>query len=254
MSNRSAMSNPSVRQGLQRGFTMIELMVALLIGLFIAGGLMILVQDNKRTFTAQGALAQLQDSERLAGSLMTDIIQTAGYFPSPTLYTAAAVLPTSNPTWALGQYISGTNPGTAQGDTVSVRFATNSGDGILNCAGTSNSSGAVYTYINTFSVNTSNQLVCTRGDLAGPNNVYPLINGVQKLTILFGVNSAGTTNNVDSYMTATQVTAQGRWPNVMSVQVHIIFTNPLYTAGGNGGQPATITFQRNIGVMGVVGI
>ena len=50
----------------QSGFTLVELLVALLIGLFLLGGLMTLVQDNRRTFAGQNQLSQLQDSERMA--------------------------------------------------------------------------------------------------------------------------------------------------------------------------------------------
>jgi prepilin-type N-terminal cleavage/methylation domain-containing protein len=37
----------------QNGFTMIELMVALLIGVFLLGGMTMMVEDNKRTFVNQ---------------------------------------------------------------------------------------------------------------------------------------------------------------------------------------------------------
>ena len=45
-----------------RGFTLIELMVAILIGLFLIGGLLTLVQAMKRTSTMQSGLSQLQDN------------------------------------------------------------------------------------------------------------------------------------------------------------------------------------------------
>jgi hypothetical protein len=98
-----------------------------------------------------------------------------------------------------------------------------------------------------------NQLVCTRGDLPAGANAFPLVSGVTSLQVLYGVNSAGTANTVDTYMTATQVTANGRWANVISVQLALTFTNPLYTAA-NAGQTATITFQRTVGLMSVIGI
>ena len=128
-----------------RGFTLVELLVSLLIGLFLLGGLLTLVQNNKRTFTTQNSLAQLQDGERLAMSVMTDVIQTAGYFPTPQSITAGQALPaaTVNGTvWAKAQVVSGVDGAGATGDTVSVRYETNSGDGILSCNGTSNTSGA----------------------------------------------------------------------------------------------------------------
>jgi len=76
----------------QLGFTMIELMVALLIGLFLMGGLMTLLQNNRKAFSSQSALAQLQDSERLAMSMMTGIIQQAGYFTDPTINSPSTAL------------------------------------------------------------------------------------------------------------------------------------------------------------------
>jgi type IV pilus assembly protein PilW len=244
----------------QAGLTLVELMVSLLIGLFLVGGLLTLVQDNKRTFTAQNLLAQLQDSERLIVAIMTDVIETAGYFPDPRVNTAASALPAATiagTVWAAGQAVSGTLGAGATGDTVKVRYATNSGDGVLSCNGSSNASGAVYTYVNTFSVivqpNGSSDLVCTRDDLAAPGNQFPLVSGVTKLTVLYGVNSAGTGNTVDTYMNAAAVTATGRWANVVSVQLQLAFTNPLYTAAGLG-QTATVNFQTDVGIMGVLGI
>jgi type IV pilus assembly protein PilW len=242
-----AMHAMSGRPHAQQGFTLVEVLVALLIGLFLLGGLLTVVQDNKRTFGAQNQLSQLQDAERLAMTMMTDVIQATGYFPSPTTNTASSVL-VAYGAMTQGQAITGTYSGAAPGDSITVRYATNSGDGILNCTGSSNTSGAVYTYVNTFSV-VANQLVCTRET----GTAYPLINGVTNLSILYGVNTSGNGNNVDTYMQAAQVTAAGDWSNIVSVRILLTFTNPLYVSAGLG-QPATITFQRVVGVMNKTGI
>ena len=50
----------------QRGFTLVELMIALLIALFLIGGLVTLVGAMKITFANQNGLSQLQESERMA--------------------------------------------------------------------------------------------------------------------------------------------------------------------------------------------
>src|SRR5450755_617135 len=118
--------------GRQSGFTMIELMVALIIGLFLLGGLLTLVQDNRRSFSNQNQLSQLQDSERLAMTMMTDVIQAAGYFPDPTQYTASLQIP------AAGTMLAGQGMLGAPGDSITVRYATASGDGIVNCIGVPN--------------------------------------------------------------------------------------------------------------------
>jgi type IV pilus assembly protein PilW len=243
----STIHNLGCRRSAQQGFTLVEVLVALLIGLFLLGGLLTVVQDNKRTFGAQNQLSQLQDAERLAMTMMTDVIQATGYFPSPTTNTASSVLVAAG-AMTTGQAMTGTYSAAAPGDSITVRYATNSGDGILNCTGSSNTSGAVYTYVNTFSV-VANQLVCTRET----GTSYPLINGVTNLSVLYGVNTSGSGNNVDTYMQAAQVTGAGDWSNVVSVRILLTFTNPLYVAAGQG-QPATITFQRVVGVMNKTGI
>src|SRR5271166_3639085 len=75
----------------RRGFTLIELMIALLVGLFLLGALLTIVQANKQVFVSQNALAQVQDNERMAMSMMTDVIQSAGYFSNPIVNTSSSV-------------------------------------------------------------------------------------------------------------------------------------------------------------------
>jgi type IV pilus assembly protein PilW len=241
----------------QKGYTIIELMIALLIGLFLLGGLMTIVQDNRRTFSSQNQLAQLQDSERLAMTIMTDVIQSAGYFPDPTSNSANSALPAVGPMVA-GQAMQGTYNAAAPGDSITVRFATTTGDGVLNCTGSSNVTGSVppTLYTNLFSV-VNGQLVCTMNgqaySLVGAVTNTPNAIIINKLSILYGVDSAGVGSNVDSYVNATAVT---NWNNVISVQVTLTFQNPLWSATvhGQGTQPQFLTFQRVVGVMNQTGI
>src|ERR1700680_4000349 len=125
----------------QRGFTLLEIMIAMSIGLFLLGALMTIVQTNKAVFINQSQLAQLQDSERMAMTLMADVIQGAGYFPDPTVNTAGGTLIASAP-FANGQTITG-----AAGDSVSVRYMTAGGDGILNCSGLFNPVGGANIFL-----------------------------------------------------------------------------------------------------------
>jgi type IV pilus assembly protein PilW len=246
----------------QHGFSMIELMIALLISLFLLGALGTLVQDNKRTSIAQTQLAKLQDSQRLALSLMTDVIQTGGYFPDPTLNTAALTMPAiTTPVMAAGQAFYGTYSATGTGDTLVVRYATAPSDNILSCTGTSNTTGATYLYYATFSV-ANGQLVCTRENgTTVLGTAYPLVGDVltapnpisiTNLSVLYGINSTATSNNVDMYKNAGVMTAAD-WSNVISIQITLTFTNPLYI-GPNQGQPQTIALSRIVGVMSQTGI
>jgi len=238
----------------RRGFTLIELLIALLIGLFLLGALLTIVQSNRRVFGQQNQLAQLQDNERMAMTMMTDVIQSAGYFPDPTTNTLATTLLPAAP-FAIGQAISGSFSAAPPGDQIQVRYMTAGGDGILNCSGQSNPAGGPNTlYVNSFQV-VNGQLVCTMngtqytlvGDTVGSGL------NITNMTILYGVkaNAGAGGNNVDTYMTAAQVNAAGLWSSIISVLVTLTFNNPLNAA--NQGQPQTVSLQRVIGVMSQTG-
>ncbi len=244
MCERTHSTNTARRQ---RGFTLIEILIALLIGLFLLGALLTIVQTNRAVFGNQNALAQLQDNERMAMSLMTDVIQSTGYFPDPTINTAAGAFPAVGAFAAL-QTLYGIYNGIPPGDQIAVRYMTTGGDNILNCSGQSNPLGGPNTlYVNTFQV-IGTQLVCTMNGVP-----YTLASGITNLSVLYGVktNVAAPGNSVDTYMNAAQVTAGGYWGSVIAVMVSLTFTNPLYVA--NQGQPPTVTFQRVIGVMNQAG-
>jgi type IV pilus assembly protein PilW len=240
------------------GFTLLELMIAMTIGLFLAGALVTVVQTNKTVFLNQNNLEQMQDSERMVMTMMTDVIQSAGYFPAPQTNTLGGTLIASG-AFANSQAITGQYVAAAPGDTILVRYMTAPQDGILNCSGLSNTNavgGANILYVNQFAVVPgvpSGQLACTLTSPAG-TTVYNLVSGVTNLSVMYGVktNLAATGNNVDTYMNATQVTVGNYWQNIISVQISLTFTNPLYTAAGQGQAP-TITIQRVVDVMNQTG-
>ena len=203
-----------------------------MIGVFLLAALLTIVQANRHVYGDQSQLAQLQDSERMAMTLMTDVIQMAGYFPNPTQNTLDGSLIQSG-AFAQGQSISGAFSSTAPGDSISVRYMTAGSDGILNCSGLSNSNavgGATILYVNTFQV-VNGQLVCTLTSSAAPTPVqYNLVSGVTNatttlgvtnLSILYGVktNAGAAGNTVDTYLNASQVTAAIDWNNVISVLI-----------------------------------
>ena len=261
MNKRSA----SVVRGADRsrGFTLVELLVSMVIALFLLGGVMTIVQDTRRATSSQTQSTQLQDSVRLAMTMLTDVIQSAGYYSDPLNSNGNVSLPASG-AFVAGQAISGTGAFTAvaPGDAISVRYQTANGDGILNCAGTSNTSGANQIFINSFSLDGQGQLQCTltSGGLVGaPIVLIPAITTgpnqlkITNLQILYGVqtNFAAANQCADSYWDATKVSAttingQTAWNYVVSVRITLSFLNP---AGG-----AALQFTRIIGVMNKMGV
>jgi type IV pilus assembly protein PilW len=225
MSRVSSSQHPA--RGRQYGLSLVELLVALTVGLFLIAGVLTLMAGLKKTYTTQMQLTQLQDSERLAMTMLTDVIQSAGYYTNPQINTSS-VLPANPPFAVAGQALTGTSQ-PAGPDTISVQFATAPGDGIINCQGGSNvASPAPFVYVNTFSVNPGpqNQLQC---QLNGGAQV-PLVNNLQNMMIWYGVNTSGGPSCSDSYLRASEVTAGNNWTNVCSVMVQLTFTNPLNAA------------------------
>jgi len=247
----------SLRRIAQRGFTLVELMIALVIALFLIGGLLTLVDGMKRAAVSQDGMSQLQDNERLAATLMTDVIQSAGYFPSPTVNTAASTMPVAAPFTFAGQSIFGTGAWTAAapGDTITVRYVTGgtnapAKDNTINCTG--NTSATQTLYSNAFSIVTNatgSYLVCSLNNAAA----VQLASGITRLQVYYGIqtNPAALTNSVDTYLDAAAVTAGNYWGKVLSVRIQLTFTNPL---ANQTGQPATIQFTRVIDVMNKTGV
>ncbi len=223
----------------QAGFGLIELLISLVVELFLIIGLLTIFSGTRQTYTLQTGLAQLQDSERVVMTLLNDVIQSAGYYPSPQTNDIYHLLPTSSQFLA-GQALTGTASSTAPGDTITVRFSTTSGDGVINCTGNSNTSSGTMVYTNTFNVDSQNNLACSLNGAAS----VPLVSGVQNLQILYGVDP-NSTGSVDRYLSASAMTASN-WNSVRSVQVTVTLINPL---ANQSGQPATISFSRIINVM-----
>ena len=125
------------------------------VALFLLGGLLTVLQNMRRAQTTQTGLSQLQDNQRIAMTLLNNVLQSAGYFPDPTVNTQASALPAgavAGITFIAGQAVYGTSVTADPGDTVSVRFTTATSDTVINCIGDTNTSGANATYVNTFSV------------------------------------------------------------------------------------------------------
>jgi type IV pilus assembly protein PilW len=238
-----------------RGFTMVELMIAITVSLFLAGGAIAMLQSTRQTFATQSQLAQLQDNERLAMTFMAEVIESAGYTPSPQTYLNTTVLPVSGATFAAGQGVYGTYNAAAPGDTVTIRYGALPLDNIFNCAGTQNTATNPYdVFVNKFWVDNVTDpanpvLKCTFTPTStNVAQIVPLVNGVQNLTILYGVkrSAANTGSCADTYLKGSQMAAAD-WTEVCSVSVEITFLNPLKTS-------TIIKVKRVVAVMNWAGV
>ena len=83
-----------------RGFTLVELMVTVAIALFLLAGLVTIVGNVRKADVNQRALAQLQDQERFALTVITDVVQAGGYLPDAVAWTPVTSL-LQNGNWAV---------------------------------------------------------------------------------------------------------------------------------------------------------
>jgi type IV pilus assembly protein PilW len=248
---------PSMRcPARQRGYTMIEILVALFIALFLLAGLFTILQGTRRTSSNQTGLTKLQDEERMAMSMITDVIQNAGYFDANNYSTAQDAFPVVASVSALGgaalakgQALNGTHTSTSSPDKLLARYSTAGGDGVINCNGGASPAGTTATYVNVFTV-VGNQLLCTPD--GGTTAAIALVDDVNNLQVWYGVSTQAGTNNVDTYITANNMTA-ANWLNVTSVRVMLTFVNPLYDPLRSAQQPNYVYFSRVIALQGRTG-
>jgi len=260
--------NPSQPISRARGFSMIELMVAVAVSAFLLMGLFTVLQNTRSASDNQRALSQFQDDERIAMTLFTNVIESAGYYSNPltsgSLLSAFPTAPASGTTPAFvnaGQVVvGGTN---AYGDTVSLRYQADAADAaVLTCQGTS-LSGAT-PHVSTFSLDANGNLQCSIDGGAA----VTLVSNVKSLEIRYGVGSALTMPNaagsVDSYLIAADVDAVPlSWTNVYTIKVILTFNNPLTMPGSSttlqAGQSTTLaqkamTFSRIISIKSRTGV
>jgi type IV pilus assembly protein PilW len=250
----------------ERGFTLVELMVTVAIALFLLGGLLTIVQTVRRSSINQQALAQLQDEQRFALTVITDAVQSAGYFANPLTDTVGnfGAAPNPAPTTATAGFLVG-SPFTgfhtvgaldnAAQDTLATRFMVSPGHGPILCDGTDSSQvGAPITYTIAFflQVNAAgSQLMCSVQGAAP----VALVTGVTAMAVYYGVKRDLTyaDYNVDTYLTWDQMVAPADMGSVSAVRVVLTFANPL-AAPGQVNQPATITMERVVEVMARAGL
>ena len=238
----------------QRGYTMIEITVALFIGLFLLAGLFAILQNTRRTSTTQTGLTLLQDEQRMAMSMLNDVIQNAGYFDSNnyqtalTAWPAAVTVAQSGTSLAAGQPLTGTHASSSPGDVLVARYSTTGTDNVINCSGATSTAAANWT--NAFYVS-SNQLMCTPDGTTA--SAVPLVTGVTNLQAWYGVSTQAGISNVDTYKTANQMSAAD-WSNVTSVRVTLTFLNPMYSATTSAQSPQYVYFTRVIALQGRTGV
>ena len=230
----------SPRRARQAGFTLVEMLVAVTIGLVVLFGMTATFVNLKNTFKSQDKLGTLQDNERLALTFLTNSVNEAGYYPDPknastitasTAPTTAPVSPGGTMPAAIAIYGTPDGASPTSPESLQTAYASMNTDGLLSCLGTSYTGAGTHTVRNIYYVDpTTNSLMCRvlldgLGSDAMTNGGTPqaLVTGVSKMQVYYGL-AAGGDSQVTSYVPPTSTTA---WGTVKAVRITLTFVNPF---------------------------
>lgn len=185
MSTRMKNSNTHSRQHSfrksQHGLTLIELMVAVTISLFLLGGIIQIFVSNKQVYRVQDASARIQEGGRFGLFFLTSAIRNAdfwgcmGGFPDISNHINPGA---TNPLDGMTGGIDGTdNDGLNGSDTLSLFGGVGSGIGVIG----HNVNAASFTTTEPTTIEQFDYMLvsdCTKADLSQRSNVNNEINAV----------------------------------------------------------------------------
>jgi type IV pilus assembly protein PilW len=205
----------------QRGISLVEIMVALLLSLVLSAGVLEIYLSSKQSYRAQEGYSRLQENARFAIETLAHYIRFTGYKLSPADTNDAAFALTTNPSpiFALGQVLAGSDGGGSNSDSITFRYKD---DDLLGDCGTPPSgAGAQSERIVTFAIDADNELSCTvYVDGALTHNNQPLVEGVENMQILYGIDTDND-GSANQYVIASDVPA---WSAVSSVRVSLLLS------------------------------
>lgn len=228
----------------ERGFTLIELMVAVTIGLLLTVVVANLFLGSRATYQTTDEVSRMQENIRFAYQLLSRTIHVAGYRSSPNTYAIdvpgiAGVFSGANVA-LLGTEGGGTVP-----DSFTVRYhgsgnAAGTPDGsIVDCTGAEIDAGVITT--NTFTIaagaNGGNALFCNNGA------AVEVVPDVENMQILYGEDINGDLV-ADRYVAAANV---ADFNAVVTLRISLLFRTPNMPASV---LPDTTTYDLNGTVVG----
>jgi len=201
------------RSGSQKGLTIIELMVAMVLGLLLMAMAIHIFVGSRDTYRYNSNLARLQENGRFAFEQISRVVRMTGYQGD----SAAA--------WVLGPMtlanggvtpLAGTDNAVNDSDTITLSYQGSTDNFIKDCHGTDVAAGE--TVQNLYALDGNNQLTCavTLDGVAGAT--LPVIDGVEAMHVLFGVD----TDNDDAanqYVSAGNV---GDMEDVVSLRLSML--------------------------------
>lgn len=224
MKTTATMNKFSLKQQYQTGLTLLELMVAMAIGVFLLAGLIQIFINTKKSFNVQDAVARIEENSRFSLETLGRNIRLAGYRTDPwqnasiAFPNTTATLFNNNP----GQIISGTDGGT-QSDQINIQYHGSEGGRMLDCAGESVEEDELVEL--SFSLDGSElKCISTIYQTPPPTVIVSdeiIADNIINMQIVYGEDSTndGTANK---YIDASSVS---NWNNVISIKIGLVVSS-----------------------------
>jgi|GEM_PF-1312904 len=227
----------------QTGFSLVELMISLTLGLFLS---LMVIQSYLTSVRADKTIlgqTEIQENARFSLQVLEKSIQQAGYFPDVSGDRAEFFM-AQNDSWSKTLFTTGdallgfddssapvpNQPSAAKGtDQLVMRFVTaktSAGENSdwTNCNGVKLASET--TVQMGFYVNKDAALMCRSQSQGGSIDAQPLVSHVKNFQLFYGIDETGD-GAVNRYVSAQEVNGLGGWERVHSVQVRLELADSL---------------------------
>lgn len=247
------MSRPPKLKYVQVGFSIVELMISLVLGLLLMTGVIQVFLSSRQTYATNEAMARQQENGRFALEFIARSARSAGYsdpifpkdkpLPSSLLRNGCTGLPGSVATVMNNYALCAPDGGGNASDGIGFVMQPQLIDGVRrDCVGNEIAEDDLL-IINHFEIipaagTTPAALGCRAYKFnsatgagswtAGPN-AKPLIDGVDSLQVLYGEDKSGDTRSANSYVSADRVS---NWSRVRSIRIAVLANsiNPVLPA------------------------
>lgn len=244
------------------GFSLVELMIAMMLGLFLMSGIIQLFLSSSQTYSVVTSQSQSQESGRFGLFFLTRSLRHAGYwgeaatkkqFNAHDVFETDAIIFGNNNDSSIAEVLNGT-------DELYVRMTGAEDSNIQTCLGESlaqhkiaidryfiappqigEKAPSLFCSSQVYNIDTTTYEI-TSPDPSAPviAKVQPLLNGIENMQILYGID----TSNDAGEATTTYVTADtippNKWSTIRAIKVALLSTSNESTSGITNNQTYTL--------------
>ena len=227
----------------QRGFNLVELMVALAIGAILSVGIIRIVVNNEQVMALNNALSTVTENSRIAGIQLSVLLRMAGRSDLVNsnidnsvdlseeaifIKTRSVLVPGDVTQAGIGSVESGGNAN----DVLAFALQHNQ-----DCSGNQHGfAGQDFLVINQIYVNNDNQLICagyngraSRTAAGSPINTTVLVRDVENFQVQYLLFDESTAVATSQYIEADQLAAnRGTGKSIIGVRVGLLLSNGKY--------------------------